>query len=521
MGVFSSNRSHIAGVNANEITANENYIGGVGALQMTLEGYQNDQAFFEAVIGMDFQEATALHEGVELEVFTEASASQFMEKVKEFVKKAWEKIKGLFQTFITKFNAVVIRDNKTFVDKYKRAVSIKDLSKMKYKWAEPKNDLQMPSMSKLESDVISDINEITANENYIGGVGALQMTLEGYQNDQAFFEAVIGMDFQEATALHEGVELEVFTEASASQFMEKVKEFVKKAWEKIKGLFQTFITKFNAVVIRDNKTFVDKYKRAVSIKDLSKMKYKWAEPKNDLQMPSMSKLESDVISDINDIKKSTSEELEKYVEGLNDSDVFDDALSKIVGFNTDKKSFNKDFRDAMFEDEEEEEGLKHDRLMSIISTLSDKKMISNMEKSKKEFDKYFSKLLSELNKITNELSKKVLSKEADDDASQRKYQIKNAGSTPIHGGYSKGKGSLAVSKVNAIQKTVSTYQIIVNMFVGRFIEENKNYIAQCRRVFAQAASFNPKAVKENAILIEAVGEAAEFELHTLIESAEM
>ncbi len=75
--------------------------------------------------------------------------------------------------------------------------------------------------------------------------------------------------------------------------------------------------------------------------------------------------------------------------------------------------------------------------------------------------------------------------------------------------------------MNAIQKTVSTYQIIVNMFVGRFIEENKNYIAQCRRVFAQAASFNPKAVKENAILIEAVGEAAEFELHTLIESAEM
>lgn len=355
--------------------------------------------------------------------------------------------------------------------------------------------------------------DIIANENYIGGVGALEMTLEGYQNDQALFEAVLGMDFQEASALHEGVELEVFTEASASQFIEKIKEFVKKAWEKIKGLFQTFITKFNGVVMRDNKALVDKYKRAVSIKDLTKMKYKWAEPKTDLEMPSMSKIESEVVSDINAVK--TTEDLTKLNEELNDSEALDSVLTTLIGVSTDKKSFVKDFKEKMFEDEEEEEGLKYDRLSKIISVLSDKKIISNMEKSKKEIDKYFSKLLAEVNKLTNTISKDVLPD------GKGTYQIKNAGSTAIDGSYNKKDVSSAISKLNTIQKSISLYQTGINMFVGRFIEENKNYIKQCRRVFVQAAAFNPKAVKENAIFVEAAGEAAEFELHTLIESAEI
>lgn len=358
--------------------------------------------------------------------------------------------------------------------------------------------------------------DIIANENYIGGVGALEMTLEGYQNDQALFEAVLGMDFQEASAFHEGVELEVFTESSASQFIEKIKEFIKKAWEKIKGLFQTFITKFSGVVMRDNKALVDKYKRAVSIKDLTKMKYKWAEPKTDLEMPSMSKIQSEVVSDINNIKTKTAKEITEINEELNDSEALDSVLSDLLGTTTDKKSFVKDFKEKMFEDEEEEEGLKSDRLMKIITVLSDKKIITNIEKSKKEIDKYFSKLLAEVNKLTNTIAKDVLS-----GSKKGTYQIKNAGSAAIDGTYNKKDVSSGISKLNTIQKMISLYQTGINMFVGRFIEENKNYIKQCRRVFVQAASFNPKAVKENAIFVEAVGEAAEFELHTLIESAEI
>ena len=350
---------------------------------------------------------------------------------------------------------------------------------------------------------------IVANENYVGGVGALQMTLEGYQNDQALFEAVLGMDFQEAYALHEGVELEVFTEASASQFIEK-----------IKGLFQTFITKFNGVVMRDNKAFVDKYKKAVSIKDLSKMKYKWAEPKG-IENVTMSSVEAAVVGRLNEIKDcKTDSDLEKINEELNDPDELDKILSELLGKGntTDKKSFNKDFRDLMFEDEEEEEGLKNDRLMKIISVLSEKKTISDMEKTKKEFDKYFSKLLNEISKLSNTIGKDALDKDK-----AGNYEIKNASSSKnnVKDKYNKGEASKAVAKFNAMQKSISLYQTGINMFVGRYIEENKNYIKQCRRVFAQAASFNPKAVKENALLVEAFGEAAEFELHTLIESAEM
>ena len=51
--------------------------------------------------------------------------------------------------------------------------------------------------------------------------------------------------------------------------------------------------------------------------------------------------------------------------------------------------------------------------------------------------------------------------------------------------------------------------------------ETKALIKQSRRVFAQAVSFNPKAVKENALLIEAVGEAAEYEVESSLNDYEI
>lgn len=357
--------------------------------------------------------------------------------------------------------------------------------------------------------------EIVANENYIGGVGALQMTLESLQNDQAIFEAVLGMDFQEAVAVNEGVSMEVFTEASVSSFIEKIKEFVKKAWEKIKGLFQTFLTKFNGVVMRDNKAFVDKYKKAVSLKDLSKMKYKWAEPKKGLEMVTVDKAQADVAGLIAEIAATA--DLKKINEELDNSERLDAILSKLIGTQTDSKEFNKDMAEQMFEDVEEEEGLTSARLSTIISVLSDKKIVSNIEKARKDVDKYFSKLLADINKVSNKVAKDVPSDKSD----ARSYELNVGGNASHKKGYEAKGAANEVARLNTIYKAVSVSQTGLNKYIGRFLEENKNYVKQCRRVFAQAAAFNPKAVKENAVFVEAAGDAAEYELSSLIESYEI
>lgn len=359
--------------------------------------------------------------------------------------------------------------------------------------------------------------EIIANENYVGGVGALQMTLESLQNDQAIFEAVLGMDFQEAVAVNEGVSMEVFNEASVSSFIEKIKEFVKKAWEKIKGLFQTFIIKFNNVVMRDNKSFVDKYKKQVSLKDLSKMKYKWAEPKKELEMIEVDKVQADVATLINEIVAA--KDLNKINEVLDNGEKLDELLTTLIGTSTDSKQFNKDMTEAVFEDVEEVEGLDSQRLAMIMSVLTDKKIIANIEKSKKEVDKYFTKLLADITKTTNKVGKNFPSKSED----IKTYEIKIGGEedSTHNGSYKAKDAGNEIAKLNTIYKAVSVSQVAVNKYIGRFLEENKNHVKQCRRVFAQAASFNPKAVKENAVFIEAVGDAAEYELNSLIESYEI
>lgn len=359
--------------------------------------------------------------------------------------------------------------------------------------------------------------EIIANENYIGSVGALQMTLENYQNDQAIFEAVLGMDFAEAQAVNEGVEVEVFTEASVGGFIDKIKEFIKKAWEKIKGLFQTFITKFNNVVMRDNKAFVDKYKKAVLTKDLSKMKYKWSKKKIDkieITDSDLTKRADDCIS----IMKKDTKQMEDHLEKLNDGTILENILKDFLkGNSTDAKSFKKDLHEYYFEDEDEEEGLKSTDLTEIITTLSDKKLLSSIEKSKKNVDKYFNNLLSAINKLNNTIQKDVPS----DKNTSKSHKLNANGKDLYDVNYKEKRGDVQVSRLNTLYKHVSVTQTAVNMYTGGILAEAKFHVAQCRRVFAKAAAFNPKAVKENAILIQAIGEAAEYEIMSTFEDYSM
>ncbi|MGL5327852.1 MAG: hypothetical protein ACRDD7_01200 [Peptostreptococcaceae bacterium] len=353
-------------------------------------------------------------------------------------------------------------------------------------------------------------DEIVANENYFGELGAVQMVIEGYQNDQALFEHVIDQDFAEATAVNEGTEVAVVTEASVGGFIDKMKELVRKAWEKIKGLFQTFMTKVNNVIIRDNKVFVDKYKNKVlSNTGLSKMKYKWAQPKGSAKAE---KLVAGAANEIDgaliDCLSNGADALAKQVQAVDNGDLLEAVLSKATDSSTDSKSFSKDFHESLFGDSEEVEGLDNSRITYCMDVLiNSKKSLEGLEKSKKGMDKLFADTLKNIDKARNTVLKAVPGNDSVN--------------IDVNGKGGKTTTELAMKKLNTATKVIGVMNNGMAKIASAIITEAKFEISQARRVFAQAATFNGKAIKENALLVEAVGEAAEYELESSFNDYEM
>lgn len=339
-------------------------------------------------------------------------------------------------------------------------------------------------------------DEIVANENYVGVVGACQMMLEGFQNDQAIFESVLAADFMEAVAVQEGaVEYSTLNEASIGGFVDKLKELVKKIWEKIKGLYQTFIAKVSNVVIRDNKKFVDKYKKEVFGKNLSKMKYKWAEPKEAGFKALATQLEVVKVTEAMDKCHGLStDELKKLNERVDNNEL----LEEILG--AEAKEYAKEMHEKCFDDEEEVEGLDSSRLNECMDTLiNSKKSLKNIEEAKKKADKAFSEMLKSIEKSRNAVLKNI----------------------PSNDEKTRTESDKSMALLNTQHKVISVANTAMSKSTAVLMAETKALIKQSRRVFAQAVSFNAKAVKENALLIEAVGEAAEYEVESSLNDYEI
>lgn len=344
-------------------------------------------------------------------------------------------------------------------------------------------------------------DEIVANESYYGELGALQITLEGLQNDQALFEALIQHDFETTAGVNEGAinesQYQAITEGALADFGNKIKEFVKKIWEKIKGLFKSFLVKVNNVIIRDNKTFVEKYKKDVLTKDLSKLKFKWEEPKGKdvfAKVENSVSIIDQIITEANNEKDP--DKLDEYHTELTDGTFADDFLSDIVP-NTTEADFEKDFHEESYEPESEETGMKHDILADIIKHLVEKDATSKVEKDMKTVDKSFSKAMRDVDKQLNAIIKEVPSKDKDKDKnSENQIQMKRL--TFIHA---------ALSKTQSLFSKVASAEI----------KEIKFGISQSRRLFAKAAAFNPKSIKENTLFVEAAGDAAYHDITTLFE----
>ena len=363
--------------------------------------------------------------------------------------------------------------------------------------------------------------EIVADESYVGTLGCYNALIDMERNNRAIFEAGIARDFNQAVMVNEGAseeELMAFAEASLGGVISSLKAMLKKIWEKIKGVFNTFIRKLDTVIIRDNKKFVDKYQRQVRTKNLSKLKYKYCkqlegfgELKDALDPGTALQSEALTILGMLD-NQSTAPSWKKHIDdGELESYFIEGCISSKLK-NVEMKDLAKEIHELCFDSEESEEGLDSSRLTSIILDLQGDKIKKEITDAQKKTDKHFSAILKRVEAYSKELGK---AKKGDtvnvptdaDSGSQKHLKMDDEQITD----------SLNVSGI--VQTCLSTLENVHNRVVACFLNEHKFKISQSRRVFAKAVSYNDKA-KNEATYLDAVEEAAEYEINEMFENYE-
>ena len=122
---------------------------------------QNEQQLFEGLVLCDIQESVMRLNGAneyEIMAYTENVLTDMLDKIKEFIMKAWEKIKAIFKGWMAKFDSVMMKSNKEFVNKYKDTVLKKDLTDMEVKWRKPKSPFNIPEFMLLSILVMGKLN---------------------------------------------------------------------------------------------------------------------------------------------------------------------------------------------------------------------------------------------------------------------------------------------------------------------------------------------------------------------------
>ena len=365
--------------------------------------------------------------------------------------------------------------------------------------------------------------DVQANESYVGTLGCYNALIDMERNNRAIFEAGIARDFQEAVMVNEGAsdeELLAFTEASLSGIIDSFKAMIKKIWEKIKGVFSTFLKKLDTVIIRDNKKFVDKYQRQVRTKNLSKLKYKYCKQLDGFDelkgaLTTSKKLQTRAVELVQIVYNNGASE--NIREKINNGELESDILKRCVNEklkDTEMKDLAKEIHEMCFDSEESEEGLDSARLTEIILILQGDKTKKEITDAQKTTDKHFKQVLKEIDNYSKQLSK--LKFEKDENGKEKPISMEAPRRKLDRNFDTPENVTTELKNVGTAQNSVSILENVHNRVVACFLNENKFRISQARRVFAKAVSYNDKA-KNESVYLDAVEEAAEYEINEMFE----
>ena len=247
---------------------------------------------------------------------------------------------------------------------------------------------------------------VEAAEGYPGGIGCQIAALEAAQTDFSFLTAFVQSDAREIGMVREGAgneEMYSMLEGAISDAWDKLKEWVKKIWEKIKGIFKSFIARLEDFMGKNGYAYYEKYRKILfdgtPIKDL-KAKY--------------SKVDDTALSDLLtglDMSKVLPDALNERTVIVNDdkdqSELVDEYLGKMLDESTDRKSFKKDFHDKCFESEINED-LETGNIPTYVKYISDKKsIIEKFEKQRNAIDKGMQQISRDFDTLADKAADKV------------------------------------------------------------------------------------------------------------------
>ena len=358
---------------------------------------------------------------------------------------------------------------------------------------------------------------VEAAEGYSGGIGCQIAALEAAQTDFSFLTAFVESDAREIGMVREGAgveEMHAMLEGAISDAWNKLKEWVKKIWEKIKGIFKAFIARLEDFMGKNGYAYFEKYRKVLydgtPIKDL-KAKYSKVDDK-ELEKLLIGRELENVLPDAFDDKAVV------VNDDKDQSEIVDEYLEKMLGESTDKKSFKKDFHDKCF-DTESTEDLESGKIQEYVKYISDKKsIIEKFEKQRDNIDKGLKKISSNIDKLASK---------ALDDKVKNKSKIEDEGETTLNNDYigfstngklTKGTGNANQSMIARAQRRVSAVQSALTSYNSAAMEAGKFAIAQSRRLAAVIVAYKMRHKNEGFSGVEMsdelytiIGEAAEYE----------
>lgn len=277
-----------------------------------------------------------------------------------------------------------------------------------------------------------DINVTLENSAiYESEVGLGVIALECTQFEAEIFADCVRSDMKESALVKEGADVEAFQEGAWETVKNKVVEFVKKVWAKVKAFFNGWYAKIAARVMSDNKAFYNKFKKSVEGKtDLAKLEVKWEEPTNAAYgakgIGELGSLDSLAEAEASDV-------IAKIYVGAEDASTHSEAKKNIL--------------EAAFKDEEEVSYTSVAK--DVVAELTSSTAIKDAQKKFKEVDGKLAKAVADITKD--------------------KKEVKN---------------------ITVIANAVAKAQVVV---AECGVAIAKKRAAQARRVFAKAVAYSPKS----------------------------
>ena len=268
--------------------------------------------------------------------------------------------------------------------------------------------------------------------------------------------------------------------------------------------------------MRDTKALFNKHKDEF-YKNTGKLKkWKWAQPN---QKFDASNDINAVYSSYNEMAETVRTKSEDFKESISSGDFLDDILSGCADTSTTRKEFSKDYHDHLYKDEESytDEAVPSNIKSEIAVIMQNNKLIGDIKKSNAAVDKVFNGILKSIDKCINDLAG-TISKNPEKGSNFAAPDVKDKDGKQ-HSVVYGGDNETVMDKLNVLRSATSVGQTATNIVASAYLSEVKFHIRQCRRVFGQITSM--RAAKNEAVLLDVIGESAEYEIESSFEDYEV